>query len=57
MLYYLDLVFYGYPKTLDEIGKELDITRERVRQIEKRALYKLKLKYNPDFKTNAKSKK
>ncbi|HEX3033965.1 MAG TPA: sigma factor-like helix-turn-helix DNA-binding protein, partial [Thermodesulfobacteriota bacterium] len=27
--------------TLDEIGKKFDLTRERIRQIEKRALEKL----------------
>ncbi|MBU0650641.1 sigma-70 family RNA polymerase sigma factor [bacterium] len=30
------------PMTLDEIGKKLDITRERVRQLEKNAIKKLK---------------
>ena len=33
---------YENPVTLDEIGKGLDLTRERVRQIEKRSLEKLR---------------
>jgi RNA polymerase primary sigma factor len=37
---------YENPVTLDEIGKGLDLTRERVRQIEKRSLEKLR---NSDF--------
>ena len=32
----------GEPKTLDRIGKEYKITRERVRQIENKALHKLR---------------
>jgi RNA polymerase primary sigma factor len=32
----------GEPKTLDSIGKEYKITRERVRQIENKALNKLR---------------
>ena len=31
----------GEPKTLEEVGKVFDLTRERVRQIEKTALKKL----------------
>lgn len=31
------------PKTLEEIGAEMNLTRERVRQIEHRALRKLKI--------------
>ena len=31
----------GEPKTLDEVGKQLHISRERVRQIEKEAILKL----------------
>ena len=31
------------PQTLAEIGKTLDLSRERVRQIESRALHKLRL--------------
>ena len=34
----------GINRTLDEIGKDYHVTRERVRQIEARALYKLRLK-------------
>lgn len=36
--------------TLEDIGKKLNITRERVRQIEKRTLEKLKFKYAKDLK-------
>jgi len=32
----------GRPRTLEEIGKEFDITRERIRQIESKALRKLR---------------
>ena len=32
----------GTPKTLDEIGKQLGVTRERIRQIEKKAMEKLR---------------
>ncbi len=32
----------GIPKTLEEVGRELNLTRERVRQIEARALRKLR---------------
>lgn len=32
----------GEPKTLEEIGKEMNVTRERIRQIEAKALRKLK---------------
>lgn len=35
-------VDYDSPKTLDEIGKKFDISRERVRQIKTRALTDLK---------------
>lgn len=38
--------FNGDAKTLEEIGKEIGLSRERVRQIEKRAKVKLKLKSN-----------
>lgn len=34
------------PKTLEEVGKIFNITRERVRQIEKKALEKLKKEFN-----------
>ena len=33
---------YGRPKTLEEVGKVFDITRERIRQIEAKALRKLR---------------
>jgi len=36
--------FFGEVKTLEEIGKEINLSRERVRQIEKRAKLKLKVK-------------
>lgn len=36
--------FFGEVKTLEEIGKEIGLSRERVRQIEKRAKLKLKPK-------------
>ncbi|MBI2487524.1 MAG: hypothetical protein HYW01_11345 [Deltaproteobacteria bacterium] len=32
---------YENPSTLDEIGKRFDLTRERIRQIERGALQKL----------------
>lgn len=36
--------FDGTPRTLEEIGSEIGLTRERIRQIEKQALRKLKKK-------------
>ena len=30
-----------HPRTLDEVGREFDVTRERIRQIENQALRKL----------------
>lgn len=36
-------------KTLDEIAKEFNITKERIRQIEKRGLYKLRNAYTSQF--------
>ena len=36
--------FFGEVRTLEEIGKEIGLSRERVRQIEKRAKLKLKAK-------------
>ena len=35
----------GRPKTLEEVGKECDVTRERIRQIEFKALRKLNRNY------------
>ena len=32
----------GHPRTLEEVGKEFNVTRERIRQIEAKALKKLK---------------
>ena len=32
----------GKPKTLEEVGKEFKVTRERIRQIEAKAIRKLK---------------
>jgi len=42
----------GETQTLEEIGKDLGITRERVRQIEKAALNKIRTQYNHDNKLN-----
>lgn len=40
----------GYDiNTLEEIGEEFNITRERVRQLEKKTLLKLRKKYNKDL--------
>ncbi|EGR53946.1 hypothetical protein FSEG_02113, partial [Fusobacterium necrophorum D12] len=36
--------------TLEEIGKNFNITRERVRQIEKNTLKKLKRKYTKELR-------
>lgn len=38
----------GTPLTLREIGEELGITRERVRQLEERALRKLRVRFIKD---------
>ena len=35
-------LYDGRPRTLEEVGKEFDITRERIRQIEAKALRKLR---------------
>ena len=32
----------GHPHTLEEVGKEFNVTRERIRQIEAKALRKLR---------------
>src|SRR6185436_6767906 len=37
-------LYSGHAMTLDEIGKKLNLTRERIRQIQKRALRKLQEK-------------
>ena len=37
--------FDGVEKTLEEIGEILNLTRERVRQIEKKALDKIRAQY------------
>ncbi len=35
-------LYDGRSRTLEEVGKEFDITRERIRQIETKALRKLR---------------
>jgi RNA polymerase primary sigma factor len=45
----------GYPKTLEEVGREFNLTKERIRQIEFKALGKLRNTKNSslkDFLTN-----
>ena len=32
----------GYPRTLEEVGRQYEVTRERIRQIEAKALRKLR---------------
>ena len=32
----------GYPRTLEEVGKQFQVTRERIRQIEAKALRKMR---------------
>ena len=39
----------GEPRTLEEVGEILDITRERVRQLEARALKKLRETRHPEM--------
>ena len=39
----------GEPRTLEEVGEILDITRERVRQLESRALKKLRESKSPEM--------
>ena len=34
--------FYGRPMTLEEVGQRYNVTRERIRQIEVRALRKMR---------------
>ena len=36
--------------TLEEVGKKFNITRERVRQIEKKTLDKLRIKYSDQLR-------
>jgi len=38
----------GIPRTLDEVGRRFDLTRERIRQLEAKALAKLRHPANPD---------
>ncbi|ATZ18787.1 RNA polymerase sigma factor RpoD [Williamsoniiplasma somnilux] len=42
----LHLSKYDSPKTLEEVGKELNVTRERIRQIEAKTVRKLKTPQN-----------
>ena len=41
-------LYEGHPMTLDEIGRKLRLTRERVRQIQKAALSKLQERFSRD---------
>jgi len=43
--WYRELIARKYDGTLAEVGKNLDLTRERVRQIEARALEKLRRRF------------
>ena len=43
---------YGHPSTLDEVGASFDLTRERIRQIEARAMSKLR---HPSSDTGARA--
>ena len=36
------------PKTLEAIGREFGVSKERIRQIEKKALSKLRMTYNSE---------
>lgn len=38
----LRMGYNSYPQTLEEVGEQFGVTRERIRQIEKKALAKLK---------------
>lgn len=44
----------GRPKTLDEVGKECNVTRERIRQIESRALRRLNHNFKKEDSENLK---
>jgi RNA polymerase primary sigma factor len=37
--------FYGEPQTLEQIGKKYDVTRERIKQLEAKALRHLRGKH------------
>ena len=39
----------GEPRTLEEVGEHLHLTRERIRQIEAKAMSKLRHPANPNF--------
>jgi len=41
-------LYEGHPMTLDEIGRKLRLTRERVRQIQKAALSKLQERFSKE---------
>lgn len=47
----------GKAKTLEDIGKILEITRERVRQVETKALYKMRQQLTKKSKTKQNSNK
>ena len=42
----------GEPRTLEEVGKQFNLTRERIRQIEARAMSRLR---HPSFDTGARN--
>jgi RNA polymerase primary sigma factor len=46
----------GYPRTLEEVGRMFNVTRERIRQIEAKALRKLRhpsrMKSLGDYRNN-----
>lgn len=59
----MDLDGYGAAKNIDEVGQDFEVTRERVRQIEAKALRKLRhpsrsknLRILTDFSTDAQVK-
>lgn len=45
-------IYDGHPRTLEEIGQEFGLTRERIRQIETKAMRKLR---NPNYNAKLKS--